>query len=173
MHGLANFIGELGGESWTTQAVAAIIGAVLVLIAAVVTAIVAIRQGQANRDAAANQIADVIKKDRDLALASAEKDRELAAKTAEKDRELAKETGERERELKAREQWWQRFKTVCDDVTSNDEKKGIVAVILMEQLLDSTWAAARDKLMAAAVLEVVNRPAEEQMKARAKEGSQQ
>jgi hypothetical protein len=93
MQALANFLGELGGESWTTQSVALILAALLALSAAVITARVTINQGVANRKAAASQ----------------------AGESAQKDRDLAKDIGDRERELKAREHWWLRFKAVSDD----------------------------------------------------------
>lgn len=49
MHESANFIGELGGDSWTTQAVVVILAALLALAAAIVTAAVTARQGRLNR----------------------------------------------------------------------------------------------------------------------------
>jgi hypothetical protein len=58
MQALANFIGELGGHTWTTQAVALILAATLALAAAIITAIVTVRQGNANRVAAALQAED-------------------------------------------------------------------------------------------------------------------
>lgn len=49
MLALANLIGELGGDSWTTQSAALVVAAFLALIAAVVTALVTARQGRLNR----------------------------------------------------------------------------------------------------------------------------
>jgi len=46
---VANFIGELGGDSWTVQAVAVLLTGILALTAAVVTAVVTAKQGRLNR----------------------------------------------------------------------------------------------------------------------------
>jgi hypothetical protein len=161
MRELANFIGELGGDSWTTQAVALIVAGALALAAAVITAIVTVRQGNANRRATAKQAADAAAKDRELADKSAEKDRELAQQSSVKDRELAAETGDRERELKAREHWWLRFKAVCDDLTSQDPKRKAIALVLMEKLAESHWADKNDKLMIVSVLAELRRADEQ------------
>jgi hypothetical protein len=135
MQALANFLGELGGESWTTQSVALILAALLALSAAVITARVTINQGVANRKAAASQTAE----------------------SAQKDRDLAKDIGDRERELKAREHWWLRFKAVSDDLTSGDQQRKAVALVLMEKLAESHWADRNDKLMIVSVLAELRR----------------
>ncbi|MET1085729.1 MAG: hypothetical protein ABWY04_01190 [Arthrobacter sp.] len=127
MQALANFIGELGGESWTTQAVALILASILALAAAVVTAIVTVNQGNANRKAAVTQ---------------------------------ADSSAEQERLLEAREHWWLRFKAVSDDLTSDNEMKREVALVLMDHLASSAWADDKDKLMIVSVLEKAKRPEE-------------
>jgi hypothetical protein len=66
MQALANFIGELGGDSWTTQAVALIVASVLALTAAVITGAITVRQGNANRKAAAKQADDSAEQERRL-----------------------------------------------------------------------------------------------------------
>lgn len=49
MHQIANFIGELGGEAWTTQSVAVLVASILAPSAAIITAVVTASQGRLNR----------------------------------------------------------------------------------------------------------------------------
>lgn len=111
MQDVANFIGELGGDSWTTQAVAISLGA----FAALITALVAFTQAHSTR--------------------------------------------RQERELKAREQWWDRFKSVVDDLGGDSGFKKDMALALLENLADARWASPHDRKMVVTALAQATRSA--------------
>ena len=49
MQQLANIVGELGGDSWTTQSVSVLLAGILALTAAIITATVTAKQSRLNR----------------------------------------------------------------------------------------------------------------------------
>lgn len=148
MQVLANFIGELGGDTWTTQAVAVVIQSAAIVLAALLALSAAIVTGLwASNEANKNRI---------QAAQDADDNRAAAAKQAQMDREQALEivaAGERERQNRqGRLDWWVQFSWAAERLQSENEKSGVLAAAILSRLEVVDWASREDKELVKQVL---------------------